>query len=78
MVQLQGPKGGNSLDFTLPADAARRLGVKEGNPVLSTESPEGFLSQLARGLPHGCVRDAAVTGVASNGESTHGVILPWL
>ena len=42
MFQLKIRKVGNSLGVTLPADAARRLHVKEGDPVYLTETPDGF------------------------------------
>jgi len=35
-------KVGNSLGFTLPAQAAQALHVKEGDSLYLTESPEGF------------------------------------
>jgi putative addiction module antidote len=42
MVQLKVRKVGNSLGVTLPSPAAQALGVKEGDTLYLTESPEGF------------------------------------
>ncbi len=42
MFQLKVRKVGNSLGFTLPADAARMLHVREGDAVYLTEGPDGF------------------------------------
>ena len=42
MFHLKIRKVGNSLGVTLPADAARRLHVKEGDQVYLTETPDGF------------------------------------
>jgi len=42
MVQLTVRKVGNSLGVTLTAQAAKALGVKEGDKLFLTESPEGF------------------------------------
>ena len=42
MFHLKIRKVGNSLGVTLPADAARRLHVKEGDQVYLTERPDGF------------------------------------
>ncbi len=42
MVQLTVRKVGNSLGVTLPSQAAQALGVKEGDKLFLTESPDGF------------------------------------
>lgn len=42
MYTLKVRKVGNSLGFTLPAEAAQRLGVREGDRLHLTETPEGF------------------------------------
>ncbi len=42
MVKLKVRKVGNSLGVTLPAEAARALRVKEGDPIYLTETPGGF------------------------------------
>lgn len=42
MFQLKLRRVGNSLGFTLPAEAVRMLHVREGDPVYLTEAPEGF------------------------------------
>lgn len=42
MVKLTVRKVGNSLGVTLPAQAARALHVKEGDPLYLTEAPDGF------------------------------------
>lgn len=42
MVQLTVRKVGNSLGLTLPAQAAQTLGVKEGDKLYLTETPDGF------------------------------------
>ena len=42
MIKLKVRKVGNSLGFTLPAEAVRLLHVREGDAVYLTESPEGL------------------------------------
>ena len=42
MIQLKVRKVGNSLGVTLPAAAARMLGVAEGDALHLTPSPDGF------------------------------------
>jgi len=42
MVELKVRKLGNSLGVTLPAQAAQVLGVKEGDKLYLTETPEGY------------------------------------
>ncbi len=42
MFRLKVRKVGNSLGVTLPADAVRRLMVREGDALYLTESPDGF------------------------------------
>ena len=42
MVKLKVRKVGNSLGFTLPAEAAQALHVKEGDALYLTEAPGGF------------------------------------
>lgn len=42
MIKLKVRKVGNSLGFTLPAEAVRMLHVREGDAVYLTESPEGL------------------------------------
>lgn len=42
MVQLTVRKVGNSLGLTLPGPAAKALGVKEGDKLFLTETPDGF------------------------------------
>ncbi len=42
MVRLTVRKVGNSLGLTLPAGAANALGVKEGDKLFLTETPDGF------------------------------------
>jgi putative addiction module antidote len=42
LVKLTVRKVGNSLGVTLPAQAARALHVKEGDPLYLTEAPDGF------------------------------------
>ncbi|MCA9727227.1 MAG: AbrB/MazE/SpoVT family DNA-binding domain-containing protein [Candidatus Eisenbacteria bacterium] len=42
MVQLTVRKVGNSLGVTIPAQAIQALGVKEGDKLFLTESPDGF------------------------------------
>jgi len=42
VFRLKVRKVGNSLGFTLPADAARTLHVREGDALYLTESPDGF------------------------------------
>ena len=41
MVQLKVRKVGNSLGVTLPAEAARAMKVREGDPLYLTEGPDG-------------------------------------
>lgn len=42
MYQLKLRRVGNSLGFTLPAEAVRMLHVREGDAVYLTEGPDGF------------------------------------
>lgn len=42
MIKLKVRKVGNSLGFTLPAEAVRMLHVREGDAVYLTETPEGL------------------------------------
>jgi len=42
MIRLKVRRVGNSLGFTLPAEAVRMLHVREGDAVYLTESPEGL------------------------------------
>ena len=42
MFRLKIRKVGNSLGLTLPAEAARLLGVREGDHVHLTQTPDGF------------------------------------
>ena len=42
MFQLKVRKVGNSLGLTLPAAAARMLGVAEGDALYLTPTPDGF------------------------------------
>lgn len=42
MIKLKVRMVGNSLGFTLPAEAVRLLHVREGDAVYLTESPEGL------------------------------------
>lgn len=42
MIKLKVRKVGNSLGFTLPAEAVRRLHVREGDAVYLTEAQDGF------------------------------------
>lgn len=42
MVKLKVRRVGNSLGVTIPADAARALKVREGDPLYLTEAPGGF------------------------------------
>ena len=42
MVRLTVRKVGNSLGVTLPAQAVRALGVKEGDRLFLTQGPDGF------------------------------------
>lgn len=42
MMELKVRKLGNSLGVTLPAQAAQVLGVKEGDKLYLTETPEGY------------------------------------
>jgi putative addiction module antidote len=42
VIKLKVRKVGNSLGFTLPAEAVRLLHVREGDAVYLTESPEGL------------------------------------
>ena len=42
MVQLTVRKVGNSLGVTLPSQATQALGVKEGDKLFLTETPDGF------------------------------------
>lgn len=42
MVRLKVRRVGNSLGVTLPAEAAKELRVKEGDPLFLTEAPGGF------------------------------------
>lgn len=42
MIKLKVRKVGNSLGFTLPAEAVRMLHVREGDAVYLTQSPEGL------------------------------------
>ncbi len=41
MVQLKVRKVGNSLGFTVPAEVARTLHLREGDPLYLTEAPDG-------------------------------------
>lgn len=41
MVRLKIRKVGNSLGVTLPAEVARALKVREGDPLYLTEGPAG-------------------------------------
>jgi putative addiction module antidote len=41
MVRLKVRKVGNSLGFTLPAEAARSMKVREGDQLYLTEGPDG-------------------------------------
>jgi antitoxin MazE len=43
-VQLQVSKWGNSLAVRLPADYAKRAGIKEGDVLTLDEAPDGTLS----------------------------------
>jgi putative addiction module antidote len=43
MVQLKVRKVGNSLGFTIPAETARALNVREGDAVYLTQAPDGAL-----------------------------------
>jgi putative addiction module antidote len=42
MYRLKLRRVGNSLGFTIPAEATRRLHVREGDSVYLTESADGF------------------------------------
>lgn len=42
MIQLTVRRVGKSLGITLPAKAARALGVREGDKLFLTEAPGGF------------------------------------
>jgi putative addiction module antidote len=42
MYQLKLRRVGNSLGFTLPAEAVRMLHVREGDAIYLTEGPDGF------------------------------------
>lgn len=42
MVKLKVRKVGNSLGVTIPAEAARALRVREGDPLYLTEAPGGY------------------------------------
>ncbi len=42
MIKLKIRRVGNSLGFTLPAEAVRMLHVREGDAVYLTESQDGF------------------------------------
>lgn len=42
MYKLKVRRVGNSLGFTLPAEAAHQLQVREGDAIYLTESPDGF------------------------------------
>jgi putative addiction module antidote len=42
MVKITVRKVGNSLGVILPSEAARALGVKEGDALYLTEAPDGF------------------------------------
>jgi putative addiction module antidote len=42
MYRLKLRRVGNSLGFTIPAEATQRLHVREGDSVYLTESPDGF------------------------------------
>jgi len=43
MVRLKVRKVGNSLGFTIPAEIARALNVREGDAVYLTHAPDGAL-----------------------------------
>jgi putative addiction module antidote len=42
MIRLTVRRVGNSLGVTLPSQATQALGVKEGDNIFLTESPDGF------------------------------------
>jgi putative addiction module antidote len=42
MLRLKVRKVGNSLGFTLPAEAVKALHVREGDHLYLTEAPDGF------------------------------------
>ena len=42
MIKLKVRKVGNSLGVTLPAEVARALHVREGDPLYLTQAPDGF------------------------------------
>jgi putative addiction module antidote len=42
MIEIKIRKLGNSLGLILPSEAAKQLGVSEGDTLFLTDSPDGF------------------------------------